>query len=408
MTDVSATRSPFAAVDPAIGYLYQVRIALLLALRRVRAAEEFLLLIENLDDVVFETDGTAPELLQTKHHRDYAANLTDASTDLWRTLRIWCEGTTNGTISSDAAFCLITTTEAGSGSAASYLRSEERDVARARERLMTTAQSSTSRENQRGYSAFNALDEMTRTQLLGRVTVIDKAPTITNLNDELRREIRWAAKKEHVSAFLTRLEGWWYQRVIKHLTSDIEDPILSQEIEAQMDDLREQFKQDSLPIDDNILAVTVNSSEYENAPFVEQLKLIDIGGQRILAAIREYFRAFEQRSRWVREDLVFVGELEQYERRLVEEWELVFERAKDDLGSTATEELKREAARRVYQWVEESVFPIRPKVIEPFVTRGSYQMLSERLRVGWHPEFKVRLQHLLEAEEDLAVEGGVR
>jgi hypothetical protein len=35
-----------------------------------------------LDDVVFEREGAPPELLQTKHHRQQAANLTDVSPDL--------------------------------------------------------------------------------------------------------------------------------------------------------------------------------------------------------------------------------------------------------------------------------------------------------------------------------------
>ena len=35
--------------------------------------------------------------------------------------------------------------------------------------------------------------------------------------------------------------------------------------------------------------------------------------------------------------------------------------------------------------------PIRPSCQESFITRGTYQMLANRLRVGWHPEFQSRL-----------------
>ena len=38
-------------------------------------------------------------------------------------------------------------------------------------------------------------------------------------------------------------------------------------------------------------------------------------------AIRDYYRAFEQRSRWAREDFLVDGELENYERELVEAWQ---------------------------------------------------------------------------------------
>jgi hypothetical protein len=32
------------------------------------------------------------------------------------------------------------------------------------------------------------------------------------------------------------------------------------------------------------------------------------------------------------------------------------------------------------------------------MTRGSFHMLADELRVGWHPEFLARLRHLLEPE----------
>ena len=71
---------------------------------------------------------------------------------------------------------------------------------------------------------------------------------------------------------------------------------------------------------------------HADSTFVRQLEIIAAGKRRIAAAVRDYYRAFEQRSRWLRNDLVLIGDLTQYERRLVEEWELVFEGVKDELG----------------------------------------------------------------------------
>lgn len=389
----------FSAADSALGYLYQCRVALVSALQRIRAAQDFSVALETLDDVVFEQDGQAPELLQTKHHRTRRANLTDASPDLWKSLRIWCEGLAANTIPAGTSFYLITTSEAGDDSAAHRLRVVERDVATARERLHATASTSTNQDNKTAYEVFLALNEQQQRALLESVFVVDSSPTITELEDRLRAEVRWAAEKQHLDAFASRLEGWWFRRVIQQLRVPAgSNVILSREIEAQMDDLREQFKRDELPIDEDILAATVDASAYQDAVFVQQLRLCTIGAQRALAAVREYFRAFEQRSRWLREDLVLVGELDRYERRLIEEWKLVFERIKDDLGEETAEEAKVRAAKEVYRWVEESVFPIRANVTEPFVTRGSFHILSDRLRVGWHPEFLDRLRHLLEPE----------
>src|SRR5216684_2393660 len=89
MTDSGS--SQFSAADSALGYLYQVRIALLFSLRHAKETD-FLVSLETLDDVTFEsTTGDPQELLQTKHHQKTAANLTDASPDLWKSLRVWIE-----------------------------------------------------------------------------------------------------------------------------------------------------------------------------------------------------------------------------------------------------------------------------------------------------------------------------
>ncbi|MBW2631900.1 MAG: hypothetical protein JRC90_09095, partial [Deltaproteobacteria bacterium] len=111
-----------------------------------------------------------------------------------------------------------------------------------------------------------------------------------------------------------------------------------------------------------------------------------------------YYRAFEQRSRWQRQELLFVGDLAVYEKTLIEEWELIFAGIEDKVGSDAAEEVKRSAAQEVLSWAEVGPVKarIKPGVTDSFITRGSLHILANDLRVGWHPEFKERLQHLLE------------
>jgi hypothetical protein len=93
-----------------------------------------------------------------------------------------------------------------------------------------------------------------------------------------------------------------------------------------------------------------------------------------------------------------VGDLKTYDRRLLQEWELVFEAVRDELGDSAADRAKETAARKVLEWAERTCIPIRPTVTEPFVTRGSLHILADELRVGWHAEFRDRLAHLLERE----------
>lgn len=393
MTNAAGT-SPFSAVDATLGYLYQVRSALLWALRRLKSDPDFLVSVETLDDVTFETTaGDATDLLQTKHHRKGTASLTDASSDLWKTFRIWFEGQASGQIPPNANLYLVTTGIAPDGTVASRLRVTSRDVPAAKHALDAIASSSTNEANKSAYEAYLKASSAERTAVLDRVTIIDAAPTVADLEGELRQEVFWAAGKEHHGAFLDRLEGWWLRRVLRQLTDAAQDRVGSAELEAQMSDLREQFKQEALPIDDDLLEFTLDDATraaHEDSTFVRQLEIIKAGKRRIAAAIRDYYRAFEQRSRWLRDDLIVGLDLHKYEKRLSEEWEIVFEAMRDDLGDTAIDETKEQAARSVLAWAERTTIPIRPSVIEPFLSRGSLHLLADNARIGWHPEFRDR------------------
>lgn len=402
MTEPSDT-NPFAAVDATLGYLYQVRSALLWTLRRQKAEPNFLVSIETLDDVTFEsTGGTATDLLQTKHHRRGTASLTNASTDLWKTLRIWFEGHASGEMSPNANLYLVTTGSAPDSSVASRLRAQYRDVETAQQALDATAASSTNAANKSAYEAYLRATPAQRATVLDKIVIVDASPMIVDLDGELRQEVYWATEKEYHVAFLERLEGWWLRRVLRQLTDAQHDRVGSVELEAQMSDLREQFKQNALPIDEDLLEYTLDNATrtaHEASTFVRQLELIEAGNKRIAAAIRDYYRAFEQRSRWLREDLVVGLDLHKYEKRLAEEWELVFEAMRDELGDDAADEAQAKAARSVLSWAERTTISIRPNVTEPFVSRGSMHMLADGEQIGWHPEFRDRLESLLSGEE---------
>jgi hypothetical protein len=201
---------------------------------------------------------------------------------------------------------------------------------------------------------------------------------------------------KYLDSFILRLEGWWYRRALQHLKRDNQRPILAEEIIAEEANLREQFKQDNLVVDEDILSAAVDESGYQNRLFVQQLKLIDVKDRRIFIAIRDYFRAFEQRSRWIREELLQVGELDKYETRLIEEWEIRFEQLRDQIGDQTAENEKRRLAQELYYWLETGdLQQIRPQVNEPSMARGSYHILSDNQVVGWHPEFKQRLMQLI-------------
>lgn len=409
MSSGSNQHTQFSAGDSALGYLYQVRLALLLALERLPQEDDgFVVYLETLDDIVFEQQGTPRELLQLKHHKKKAANLTDRSEDLWKSLRVWIEGRKAGAIPHDAKLFLITTSSAGSDSLVQYLLKENRDEMEAVKGLRDVVSLEESKRKEKGktvvnekrYSLFRNLEPEEQEALVHSITVFPHTPDIIDLNQELQSCLYYAAPRDHQQSFLEGLEGWWYRRSIQCIGDPRSFRIYSSEIDSKIKDLREQYQSNSLPIYEDIFDAEVDGSAYDEAVFVKQAQLAEISEKRIFTAIRDYYRAFEQRSRWLREELLYISDLEKYERRLKEEWEIVFDRITDELGAEAAESAKIEAAKRIYAWVEDRDYPLRPRMQESSsITRGSFQILSDNLDIGWHPDFETRLKYLLELPE---------
>ena len=386
--------SDFSAAESALGYLYQARYALLLLLQ---APEERGVVIETLDDIVLQRAGTATDLLQMKHHTAPAPNLTDSSTDLWKTVRIWSEHLTNGAIRvPPTSLTLITTATASEGSIAFNLgHGARRNSAAGLERLRQISEESENSNLKQAFRAFTKLSAEQQQQLVDNIFVLDNSPGIMDVEKEIKEIIRFAVDRKKRDALYERLEGWWFGIVVDQLRSGNPSPVAALEVHGKLRAIAEQFAPESLPIDFTAAAPEALSANSDDRMFVKQLRTIDVGRKRIEKAILDFYRAFEQRSRWAREDLLVGDEVEIYEARLIDEWERFADALTELLDSSTPEtELKR-LGREIFNWAEQRAdFRIRPNVSEPYVMRGSYHHLANQTipKVWWHPKFVERLK----------------
>lgn len=395
---MAATSANFNAAPSAAGYLYQARLALALCLKYVNADAGVEVGVERLDDVSFETDGTALELLQAKHHIDRVASLTDKSADLWKTLRVWSEAAAKDpTLVARTRLALVTTGSSPDGSAAAKLRpagtysvGKVRDPKAAAAQLEAVAEAGDNKELKAAYRAFLALGSTMRVSLLSSIEILDDQPLVTDLGEVIENDLRMFAPRGQAAIARERLEGWWWPRVCKTLMASPAEAISVLEVEAKLDDIRDGLKRDALVADQEHVDPTADEiADYERRPFVRQLKVVGVGGTRIEFAKRDYYRAFTQRSKWVREHLVFDGEIAKYELSLIEEWQPRFQQMRDKIGDgETTDTARRQAGQELYSWVEaDARFPFR-KVSQRFLTVGSYHILANDLRVGWHPDYE--------------------
>lgn len=377
------------AAGSALGYLYQCRYALFAGLRALPDTPELQISIEKFDDVAFEANGNPTELIQTKHHIESCGDLTDASVDLWKTIGIWLARVADDIETPfRTKFILVTTAQASSGSAASFLRVLDRNEEAANKLLQEAASNSKNKKIEDVCKTYLDLPAEFRRSVLQSVIILDSSPNILDVREEIVRELHHAAPRDHIDALVERLEGWWFGVVIRAMSSSTPEGIPVLAIEQRVDELREQFKRDALPVDfKTVFPSATVIAELDKRPFVRQLRRIAIGSKRIEYAIRDYYRASEQRSRWAREDLLVDGELEHFEHELTEAWEPRHASIVEEAEATSPE-YKVALGQRVFTWVEqEASFPLRT-VHERFLTHGSYHILANRLAVGWHPDFK--------------------
>jgi hypothetical protein len=275
----------FSASASALGYLYQVRYSLYLLLRGVREDPNCAISVERLDDVAFEENGQAIELIQLKH-TIYAqqADLTDASERLWKTLRIWSLKLKEEPEKfRHILLSLVTTGVTGEGSAARRLREgKERQETEALAALRQSATSSSSKSNKAAYEAFMSLSLEQQQLLLSRIRIVDSHSNIIEVKDKIAAEFR--VYTPYYEALYSRLEGWWFDKIVEHLVStDQIDIVSGEDLTYKIWELSDQLKTDNLPNDfPEVIEMDESELSTKERVFVEQLKLILIGSRGCL------------------------------------------------------------------------------------------------------------------------------
>jgi len=402
-------KSKHDATPSMLGFLYQCRFALLLALRR--NDPDVLISVEKLDDIAFVKDNAAGrylpvDLRQLKHHLSRQGGLGDKSLDIWKTLRIWAEAVKAKEVDLDRAVLFMVTTSTATKHNAVYQLSskpDNRDPEKARQTLEKAGAESTAKDVQEAYSALMKLSKRKRQQLFRSIQLIDGSHDIKQLRSDIENEIRLATAPQHRETFTDLLEGWWFRVVIDHLMDSTSRGIFVRQVEDQVGEMREQFKRQNLP-DEFFDAEVPDSKKEEDDPrtFVKQLNMIEVSDKRVRHAQEDHFRAYEQRSKWVRKDLLGINELPKLEGRLIEEWRRRFDIMLEGTDEDDSDDDLVPSGKALYEWVEldapnNPLLFVRPEFRSSYMTRGSYQMLADQLRVGWHPHYD---QLLAEKRED--------
>lgn len=400
---MSGPSTPFDASSSALGYLHQCRCALLLALQR-DDAPELSLSIEKFDDVAVHeaggATGTVIELRQHKLHLTRQGNLGDKSPDVWKTLRVWAEAALANRIDFDRVhLCLVTTSEANEKNSIRWLRPDPhyRNPEEARQRLEKAGASSTNDVILQAHKTLLQLTEPERQRLFRAAFLLDGGLDANAVRPAIRRCVWSACVEKHRDALVERLEGWWINLVVEHLTNPTPVPIPIHAVQQMVHEIGAHFRRDSLPDDllgEPIPAGAITATDETN--FVRQLILIGISQERLRLAMEDHYRAFTQRSKWAKEQLLGFDEEIKYETRLVAGWRERFLIMTEGVPDGCDDPTLAGHGLKLYDWFaidapSKSQLRFRPDFQSEYMTKGSYHMLADQLRVGWHPQYDARL-----------------
>ncbi len=401
-----APTDKYAAGEQGLGYIYQARLALL---HLLQLPEDTAVCFEKDDDLDF-LDREGGKSLASLKHKAIGDRLADLSVDFWKSVRIWlARYKRNGRSVCNLRFFLFTT---GTVSDDSFLKrfqpsqfgvhAEPTSLSELAEAALGKSKSTLIGEIAK---EFNELSDNEKQNFLERILILDGSPRIEDIPASIKNKHMRSVRREHRDFVFERLEGWWNDTVIKQLIGTKEEGIFGYEVSDKLAAFTEEYKTDNLPI--TFRGKTpAGEIDTDNDPrlFVAQLREIGISSSRIRSAILDYYRAFEQRSAWARENLLISGEVEEYEDRLTDEWgryrDVAFEAVDDD----SAEDALLQAGKMLYNWAEFETgkiesFRIRARVTESYVVRGSFHILADSTpepRVYWHPRFIDRLGTLLE------------
>ena len=387
------------ATEPYIGYVFQGQFALILLLD---AGDEEGVGIETADDVEL-LSSSQPTLFQLKHSRGNPPTLTEKNSGLWKTLGIWIENTTlypkNNLVFVTCAELkegnpLQSLCQSGSDRKAVLvvLENEAKNVIQEVETARLTGQRIPHTERSPACHAFMNLDSKARLDLLKRIIVKPESFNANQVMEEIAKRLDRLVKISLRQALYQRLLEWWDLQVVSALLGKRDRVLQKHELHEKFHSLMTELGTDSLTNDFSEIKPTNDELEGELGGCMErQIRVVKGGESRIHRAAIARWQARNQRDRWMRDNLAAAASLKQYDERLIDEWRGQYEPLCDDVRTTSDEE-KCKAGLQLLDWTHNTapsvVQPPKSTWSDPFLTRGSYQQLSEEMRVGWYPEFE--------------------
>lgn len=396
--DGAPTPLVHSAADSALGFYYQTFFALLILLNQT--ADDAAVAVERLDDVEIKADGHLL-LYQLKHSISATPpDITLKSRALWKTLKLWVDLLPSVTLA-DTSFHLVAVGAIAADSPLTALVADGSDrddlvaalvveaqrVTEARAAAKKLGKALPHADRAPGCTAFLALGDTDRNNLIRRCRIVSGSAAIDKIEPMIANHLGLLPADQRPMV-AQQLVQWWDRQIVQSLCGLRDRAVSRLELQHQIMTIVADIEQGKLSADFETVA---NPRDYQpDGMLARQIELVDGKSSDIDCAIREEWRAREQRAKWVSDNPAMKSRIGEYDDILKEAWSDEHRQMAEDccdLGEAA----KRSSGLKVLRWSHEgahkSVQPIAAGWAAPYYVRGTYQVLAINRAVGWHPDY---------------------
>lgn len=261
------------------------------------------------------------------------------------------------------------------------------------ERLKTTESKKPHSDRHHGCEAYIQLSESQKKMLLDRVMIMPEEFHINETEAQVSGSNLLQVCPPDSRKFITKkLIQWWDYQVLLQMRKErseikkieLQHTIIEIIQEVELEQIsnsyggREPLKWED-ELTDNI---------------AKQLEIINIGNIQKKHAAINYWQARKQREEWLEDDFPLANEkVKKFDKNLFNEWEFLFG-DKTENREFSSEGEYIECGKEIFNWSFQKAHETIPKISkdwqDKYLVRGSYQILSDALIVGWHPLYKTK------------------
>jgi hypothetical protein len=341
--------------------------------------------MEYIDDIAIHGPDGKLVLEQCKSATK-ANPLADSSVELWKTFATWARLCTNSGIDPKATtFRLYVCTTNQPGTLATELH-EAKSEQQATELLHKIAKRVTQKNAQTASSEkiteLISYDEALILQIICSFELIVANDPL----DGIRNTLRATIPDEHVDDFAHAALGMVSNQVAALIRKG-ETPIIDSNsfIQSFQAYARKYNWIGVLPPSIEPPTAEIADGIVRAAPrFVQQLKAIDVEHDILLRAAADFMRSEADRTHWAAEGVIVEESISELDDHLERSYSL----HRSEIADTQSHLPEAARGRTLYSRCSQNPGVLEGRQVPTYFIPGSYNILANDLRVGWHPKFE--------------------